>query len=66
MTTLGVNIMTAATSMASESDLLMAEHTGKVQDPADASATANGDVWGMPGRVSAISFTIRDFFYIVP
>ena len=46
--------MTAAgTPMAaSESDLLMAEHTGRVMQDHAAASDANGDVWGMPGRVS--------------
>ena len=43
--------------MASESDLLMAEHTGQVRDH-----DGNDEVWGMPGRVSANKFP----FHLVP
>ena len=46
--------MTAAGTpvAASESDLLMAEHPGRVVQDHAAASDANGDVWGMPGRVS--------------
>ena len=54
--------MPAATSAASESDLLMAEHTGRVQDP----ASANGDVWGMPGRVSSTERAHYYGLFLVP
>ena len=46
--------MSAATPVASESDLLMVEHTGKVENVF--SDKTNSDVWGMPGWVSNDNF----------